>query len=68
MTWKYKPDNAWQKPGASRITRAHWFETDAHWSLCGRVPHGDGWIDDVGGARNDCRACEKRIMRLEDIE
>ena len=65
MTWKYKPDNSWQKPGASRITRAHWFEADAHWSLCGKVPHGDDWTDDISGARNDCRACEKRIMRLE---
>lgn len=58
MTWQYKPDD-----GASRITRAHWFEPEAHWSLCGKVPHGDEWIDDRGGTRNDCRACEQRIMR-----
>ena len=60
MSWKYKPDRS----AVSRITRAHWFETDAHWSLCGRVPHGDDWIDDVGGVRLDCRACEKRIVRM----
>jgi len=60
MTWQYKPDN-----GASRITRAHWFEADAHRSLCGKLPHGDEWIDDRGGVRDDCRACERRIMREE---
>lgn len=54
MSWKYKPD---------RFQRAHWFESDAHWSLCRKVPHGDEWIDDRGGVRNDCRACERRIMR-----
>ncbi len=64
MTWKYKPDRS----AMSRVARAHWFEPDAHWSLCGKVPHSDDWIDDVGGVRLDCRACEKRIMRLEDIE
>jgi hypothetical protein len=66
MAWKYKPVNAWQRVGASRVVRAHWFEADAHWSLCGKVPHGDEWIDDVASARTDCRACEKRIMRMEE--
>ena len=61
MSWKYKPDRS----AVSRITRAHWFETDAHWSLCGKVAHGDDWTDDISGARNDCRACEKRIMKME---
>jgi len=60
MTWKYKPDRS----AVSRVARAHWFEVDAHWSLCCKVPHGDEWIDDVAGARFDCRACEKRIVRM----
>ena len=55
MTWKYKPES---------VARAHWFEPDAHWRLCGKVPHSDDWIDDVGGVRLDCRACEKRIVRM----
>lgn len=62
MTWKYKPD----RTRDARVARAHWFEPGEHWSLCGRVPHGDGWIDDVGGLRFDCRACEKRIMKMEE--
>jgi len=62
MSWKYKPDRSRD----ARVTRAHWFESDAHWSLCGRVPHGDDWIDDISGVRNDCRACEKRIMKMEE--
>ena len=65
MSWKYKQTNKWGLPASTRVARAHWFEADAHWSLCGRVPHGDDWIDDVGGVRLNCRACEKRIMRLE---
>lgn len=64
MTWKFKPDRT-RDP--ARITRSHWFETDAHWSLCGKVPHGDDWIDDVSGMRLDCRACEKRIMKMEKM-
>lgn len=62
MTWKYKPD----RTRDARVARAHWFEPGAHWSLCTRVQHGDDWIDDVGGVRLDCRACEKRIMRMEE--
>ncbi len=60
MTWKYKPDRS----RGARVARAHWFEPDAHWSLCGRVPNVDDWIDDVGGVRLDCRLCETRIMRM----
>ena len=54
MSWRFRPGSL----DPARITRAHWFEERAHWSLCGRMPHGDNWIDDVSGLQIECRACD----------
>lgn len=54
--WRYTPN----KRHAKAKRRAHWFDNDAKWSVCGMMRfHGDEMTWDVEPGTMKCKHCKR---------